>query len=274
MDNLDWAGAVQDISAAADQLAEGGNGSVGVVGFCMGGALSLASAALVDESTPRLSMACTPFCVRTVCFCGPYSSGNIPLFLTVRCAVVDCAVAFYGIPDPALADMSTLNKPVLGHFGDKDLMDGFSDPAAADALEAALTAAGSAHTIHRYPGVGHVRAILQIVLHTGPLLSTLPRWSTHPRFCTRHERGKRFEALCSVSRVAVMHVFACTRGGWVRARTCMRVRVHMHVYAPMYVRVCTCVLAYACLRLRVCAGFHERYRDSDCAKRGARPDRG
>jgi hypothetical protein len=50
MTNLDWAGAVQDIGAAADMLAEDGNGSVGVVGFCMGGALSLASAALVDES--------------------------------------------------------------------------------------------------------------------------------------------------------------------------------------------------------------------------------
>ena len=72
-------------------------------------------------------------------------------------AAVDCAVAFYGIPDPALADMSTLNKPVLGHFGDKDSMEGFSDPAAADGLAAALSSAGSAHTIHRYPGVGHVR---------------------------------------------------------------------------------------------------------------------
>lgn len=36
-------------------------------------------------------------------------------------------------------------------------MEGFSDTAAADGLDAALTSAGSAHTIHRYPGVGHVR---------------------------------------------------------------------------------------------------------------------
>ena len=73
----------------------------------------------------------------------------------------NCAVAFYGIPDPSLADMSSLKKPVLGHFGDKDSMEGFSDSRAADALEAALTSAGSAHTIHRYPGVGHVRATLE-----------------------------------------------------------------------------------------------------------------
>lgn len=62
-----------------------------------------------------------------------------------------------GVPDPGLADMATLSKPVMGHFGEKDDMAGFSDPAAADALEAALTSAGSSHTIHRYPGVGHVR---------------------------------------------------------------------------------------------------------------------
>ena len=50
MTSLDWAGAIQDISAAAEELDTCGNGSVGVVGFCMGGALSLASAALIDNS--------------------------------------------------------------------------------------------------------------------------------------------------------------------------------------------------------------------------------
>jgi hypothetical protein len=49
MTSLDWAGAIQDISAAAEELDTCGNGSVGVVGFCMGGALSLASAALIDN---------------------------------------------------------------------------------------------------------------------------------------------------------------------------------------------------------------------------------
>lgn len=117
MENLDWAGAIEDISAAADTLDECGNGSVGVVGFCMGGALSLASAQLVEK--------------------------------------IDCAVAFYGTPDAGLADMSTLTKPVLGHFGELDPMAGFSDPAAAEALAATLTAAGSDNTVRMYPGVGH-----------------------------------------------------------------------------------------------------------------------
>lgn len=100
------------------------------------------------------------------------------------CTAVNCAVAFYGIPDPSLADMSSLKKPVLGHFGDKDSMEGFSDSRAADALEAALTSAGSAHTIHRYPGVGHVRATLEITatqFTAAPVQGrfterTLPHW--------------------------------------------------------------------------------------------------
>ena len=97
MDNLDWMGAVEDISSAADTLAADGNGEVAVVGFCMGGALSLASAALVEE--------------------------------------IDCAIAFYGIPPSELADMTTLAKPVQGHFGNQDAMEGFSCPAAVDARE-------------------------------------------------------------------------------------------------------------------------------------------
>lgn len=117
MSNLDWANAVEDISSAADTLAKDGNGSVGCVGFCMGGALSLASLALVEQ--------------------------------------LDCAASFYGVPEKVFADMSTVSKPVQGHFGELDQMAGFSDTAAAEALGAALTAAGSNHEIYRYPNVGH-----------------------------------------------------------------------------------------------------------------------
>ncbi len=74
MTNLDWAGAVQDISAAADLLAEDGNGSVGVVGFCMGGALSLASAALVDQSAQALHATSTLDMLFTACPCVAHSS--------------------------------------------------------------------------------------------------------------------------------------------------------------------------------------------------------
>ena len=60
-----------------------------MVGFCMGGALSLASAVLA----PQLS----------------------------------AAVVFYGTPPLALADPVNVRAPVQGHFGDLDAYKGFSD---------------------------------------------------------------------------------------------------------------------------------------------------
>ena len=45
---MDWKGAVQDIQGAADYLHSNGCTKVGVVGFCMGGALTLASSVLVN----------------------------------------------------------------------------------------------------------------------------------------------------------------------------------------------------------------------------------
>ena len=45
MGNLDWAGAIQDIQGAVNHLKEKcGCKTVGIIGFCMGGALSLKSA--------------------------------------------------------------------------------------------------------------------------------------------------------------------------------------------------------------------------------------
>jgi carboxymethylenebutenolidase len=64
-------------------------GQVGVTGFCMGGALTLASA--------------------------------------VRVPGIDAAVAFYGTPPPELADPTESKVPVQAHFGEEDTMKGFSD---------------------------------------------------------------------------------------------------------------------------------------------------
>lgn len=47
MNGLDWEGAFQDIQGAVDYLKSTGCEKVGVVGFCMGGALSLASSVKV-----------------------------------------------------------------------------------------------------------------------------------------------------------------------------------------------------------------------------------
>jgi dienelactone hydrolase len=116
MSNLDWSNAVTDVEGAAHALkTEYGVEKVGVVGFCMGGALTLAA--------------------------------------LVKAPSVDAGVSFYGIPPLQLADVATITKPVQCHFGDRDTVSpppcclhsathrmrtqhkGFSDPEAAKALE-------------------------------------------------------------------------------------------------------------------------------------------
>ncbi|MBU0914995.1 dienelactone hydrolase family protein [Aquabacterium parvum] len=82
MDSLDFADAIQqDIAGCVIHLAEGGR-KVGVTGFCMGGALTVAAAALV----PGLS----------------------------------AAVCFYGIPPSQVADPALIRIPFMGHFATLD----------------------------------------------------------------------------------------------------------------------------------------------------------
>ena len=94
-------------------------GAIDLVGFCMGGALSLASSVLVDG--------------------------------------IDAGVAFYGICPDGLADPSNMTVPFQAHFGELDQMAGFSDPAAAAELEAKLRSSPAAANaeVLMYPGVGH-----------------------------------------------------------------------------------------------------------------------
>ena len=121
MGALDWTGAVEDILSAARYLrgSEEGSKAVGVTGFCMGGALSLAAAV------------------------------RAPAGLISRCA------PFYGTPSAGLADPATVKIPVSAHFGAADTHKGFSDAAAADKLEEQLKVSGTTFELHRYPGVGH-----------------------------------------------------------------------------------------------------------------------
>ncbi|XP_078431082.1 alpha/beta-Hydrolases superfamily protein [Wolffia australiana] len=117
MEGLDWQGAVKDIQASAKWLKSNGSHKVGVTGFCMGGALTIASSVLVPE--------------------------------------VDAVVAFYGIPSSELADPSLAKTPIQAHFGELDSIVGFSDVNAAKALEEKLRTAGVPSEVYIYPGCGH-----------------------------------------------------------------------------------------------------------------------
>ncbi|XP_076457191.1 protein usf-like isoform X2 [Babylonia areolata] len=113
MTNLDWPGAVEDIRACAKDLKNRGCVKVGVMGFCMGGALSLAAAALVPE--------------------------------------VDAAAPFYGVPSDDLCDVSKIKIPVQCHFGEQDDIAGFSDVGAQSKLKEKLKGGKVNFEFHSYP---------------------------------------------------------------------------------------------------------------------------
>ena len=82
MSNLDFPDAThKDLRGAAQHLA-GISSKVAVIGFCMGGALSIAAAVHVPE--------------------------------------VAAAVPFYGIPPKEFADPATIKIPLQGHFANRD----------------------------------------------------------------------------------------------------------------------------------------------------------
>jgi len=118
MSGLDWKGAVQDVRATVRFLKTYGFKKVFVVGYCMGGALSLASAVHIGKEL----------------------SGGI---------------VYYGIPSKELADPSQTTIPLQLHFGTKDAVVGFSDAKAQDALEATLKQHHVPHEFFRYEGLGH-----------------------------------------------------------------------------------------------------------------------
>jgi len=118
MGDLDWQGAVADIRGAATYLKSHGAAKVVVMGFCMGGALTLASSALFSDA-------------------------------------VDAGVCFYGIPSPQLADVATTKIPLQLHFGNLDDIKGFSDSEAVDALEVKLKSGGVSYEAHRYENAHH-----------------------------------------------------------------------------------------------------------------------
>lgn len=185
--HLDFPGAVEDIRGAAVFLRAGGSKRVGVVGFCMGGALTLAAAARAPE-------------------------------------VVDCAAPFYGIPPLALADPSTVTRPIQGHFGDKDAMAGFSSPADAAALRAALalSPAAAESEVFSYPTVGHGFVV------SGREGHARREKAGNAPVCPLAERDS--------SRHCAPHQAAGARGWCARCRCCgarLGPRVHLLRQAPL-----------------------------------------
>ncbi|HEX2849663.1 MAG TPA: dienelactone hydrolase family protein [Acidimicrobiales bacterium] len=120
MNSLPMDRAARDMGAAVDYLlgldATTG-GKVGVVGFCMGGMLTLVLAAQQGDK-------------------------------------IGAAVPWYGAPvDPnAAPDWSNLTAPVLGHFAEND---SFFAPGPVKDLEATLRGMGKDVTFDIYPGTGH-----------------------------------------------------------------------------------------------------------------------
>jgi carboxymethylenebutenolidase len=109
MSGLDFPDAThQDLRGAALHLS-GTSGKLGVLGFCMGGALTVAALVHIPE--------------------------------------IAAGVCFYGIPPKEFADPTKIKTPFQGHFANQD---DWCTPAAVDALESAMKAAGAAPEIYRY----------------------------------------------------------------------------------------------------------------------------
>eukprot|EP00842_Homolaphlyctis_polyrhiza_P006425 jgi/Hompol1/6784/HPOL_001342-RA len=104
MGNLNWPGAVEDVRKATQYLKSKGCKKVGVTGFCMGGALTIASAVHVDG--------------------------------------LSAGVCFYGIPNASFASPANIKTPMQFHFGANDKSTGFSDKESALKLKGELAAAG------------------------------------------------------------------------------------------------------------------------------------
>ena len=115
-EGLNFEGAIADIRAAARALKARGYEKVGLTGFCMGGALTIAAATKSEEFA--------------------------------------AAVPFYGIPDLTKYPLETVKIPMLAQFGEHDHAKGFSCKESALNLEKAAKAAGLNFRLHLW-NAGH-----------------------------------------------------------------------------------------------------------------------
>ncbi|CAG8731330.1 5182_t:CDS:1, partial [Acaulospora morrowiae] len=123
MGNLNWEEALMGLEKLVEVLNKENRVKIGAIGFCMGGAVSLAIAARLSTKNP-----------------------------------LSAAVTCYGIPKPEYADVSkaAIKTPIQGHFGAED---NFCGPDSVRSLERQLKEAqgyeGKEISIHIYEGEGH-----------------------------------------------------------------------------------------------------------------------
>ncbi|KAI9016831.1 dienelactone hydrolase [Hyaloraphidium curvatum] len=120
MEGLDFPTAVEDIRKCAAYLRSKGCRRVGITGFCMGGALTIAAAVHVGGQG------------------------------------IDAGACFYGIPPADFAPPAGIKCPLQYHFGDEDSAEGYSDKKTADKFKGSLAAAGKdTSEFYQYPGADH-----------------------------------------------------------------------------------------------------------------------
>jgi len=118
MSNLDWEAALQVVKSAGDYLRSLGCKKVFLTGFCMGGAITIASISTFGDS-------------------------------------FDGAAPFYGVPDLSKFDLGNAKCAILAHFGDLDKAKGFSDPETAKRLEETALAKGCNFRLRMWENVDH-----------------------------------------------------------------------------------------------------------------------
>jgi len=142
--------AARDMGGAVDYLS--GHPSVrgqkvGVVGFCMGGMLTLLLAAQQGDR-------------------------------------IGAAVPYYGAPLGEMEpDWSNLSAPVMGHVAEND---DFFPPDAFRALEEKLKGQGKDVTFHYYPGTGHAFALEHNALGTHDADAARQAWVRTLEFLRKH----------------------------------------------------------------------------------------
>jgi carboxymethylenebutenolidase len=137
----------RDMGAAVDYLRDKTGGKVGVIGFCMGGMLTLVVAAQEGDK-------------------------------------IGAAVPFYGAPlGEGAPDLSGITAPVQGHFAEND---DFFPPEAVAELCGRLQAQGKDCNFEVHPGTGHAFANEDDPLGTHDEAVAKKTWASSVQFLHKH----------------------------------------------------------------------------------------